>query len=150
VDIRPANSADIPELLALVRRYWDYEGIAGFEALRIELVLQQLLAAAGPRGAVWVAQAQGVLVGYLIVVLVVSVEHKGLMAEIDELFVLPEARSRGIGTALLAAAEQALVERGCVRLQLQLARDNARARAFYERHGYGARAGYELLDKPLQ
>jgi ribosomal protein S18 acetylase RimI-like enzyme len=150
VDIRPANSADIPELLALVRRYWDYEGIAGFEALRIELVLQQLLAAAGPRGAVWVAQAQGALVGYLIVVLVVSVEHKGLMAEIDELFVLPEARSRGIGTALLAAAEQALVERGCVRLQLQLARDNARARAFYERHGYGARAGYELLDKPLQ
>ena len=150
MDIRPASSADIPALLALVRRYWDYEGIAGFEALRIELVLQQLLATAGPRGAVWVAEAAGALVGYLIVVLVISVEHKGLMGEIDELFVLPEARSRGIGTALLAAAEQALVQRGCVRLQLQLGRGNARARTFYERHGYGARAGYELLDKPLQ
>jgi len=36
-----------------------------------------------------------------------------------------------------------------VRLQLQLAIGNRRARAFYERLGFAARAGYELLDKPL-
>jgi GNAT superfamily N-acetyltransferase len=150
VNIRPANSADIPALLALVRRYWDCEGIAGFEALRIELVLQQLLASTPSRGAIWVAELEGSLLGYLIVVLVMSVEHKGLMAEIDEFFVLPEARSRGVGGALLAAAERALAQRGCVRLQLQLGRGNVRARSFYERRGYGARAGYELFDKPLQ
>ena len=39
--------------------------------------------------------------------------------------------------------------RGCVRLQLQLAIGNRRARAFYERLGFGARPGYELLDKAL-
>jgi len=149
MSVRAATPADIPALLALIRRYWDHEAIAGFEALRIELVLQQLLASAGARGAIWVAQEAGTLLGYLIVVLVVSVEHKGLMGEIDEFFVLPEARSRGIGAALLAAAEQALVQRGCVRLQLQLGRGNSRARRFYERRGYGARSGYELLDKPL-
>jgi GNAT superfamily N-acetyltransferase len=150
VDIRPANPADVPALLALIRRYWDCEGITGFEALRIELVLQQLLAGSGSRGAIWVAQLEGSLLGYLIVVLVMSVEHKGLMGEIDEFFVVPEARSRGVGAALLAAAERTLAQRGCVRLQLQLGRGNARARSFYERRGYGARAGYELLDKPLQ
>lgn len=150
MDIRLATPADIPALLALVRRYWDYEAIAGFEALRIELVLQQLVAVAAARGAIWVAEVAGALVGYLIVVLVMSVEHKGLMAEIDEFFVLPEARSRGIGAALLTAAEHALVQRGCVRLQLQLGRGNARARTFYERRGYRTRAGYELLDKPLR
>jgi len=150
VNIRPAVPADIPALLALVRRYWDYEAIAGFEALRIELVLQQLLATGSPRGAIWVAQAESALVGYLIVVLVMSVEHKGLMGEIDEFFVLPEARSRGVGAALLAGAERTLAQRGCVRLQLQLGRGNARARSFYERRGYRARAGYELLDKALQ
>ena len=95
------------------------------------------------------ADAQGTLVGYLIVVLVMSIEHQGLMGEIDELFVLPEARSRGTGTRLLAAAESELAQRGCVRLQLQLATGIARARAFYERLGFAARAGYELLDKPL-
>lgn len=30
-----------------------------------------------------------------------------------------------------------------------LRRDNDAARAFYRRHGYRARAGYELLDKSL-
>jgi GNAT superfamily N-acetyltransferase len=149
VAIRSAAAADIPALLALIRRYWDHEAITGFEALRIELVLKQLLTATDGRGAVWVAEIEGALVGYLIVVLVMSVEHKGLMGEIDEFFVSPEARSQGLGAALLAAAERALVQRGCVRLQLQLARGNARARTFYERRGYRARAGYELLDKPL-
>ena len=70
--------------------------------------------------------------------------------EIDELFVLPEVRSQGTGAGLLAAAEADLLRRGCVRLQLQLATGNVRARSFYERLGFAARAGYGLLDKPLR
>jgi GNAT superfamily N-acetyltransferase len=150
VDIRPAHTSDIPRLLTLIRRYWDFEGIAGFDALRIELVLKELLAGPAAPGAIFVAESQGALAGYLIVVLFLSVEHRGLMGEIDELFVLPEARSRGTGAQLLAAAETALSRRGCVRLQLQLAKGNAGAREFYQHRGYGARAGYELLDKPLK
>jgi GNAT superfamily N-acetyltransferase len=149
VDIRRAAPADIPKLLTLVRRYWDFEGIAGFSALRVELVLQQLVAVSGAAGAVWLAESDGSLVGYLIVVLVMSVEHQGLTGEIDEFYVVPEARSRGVGAGLLAAAEAALAERGCTRLQLQLGIRNVRARTFYERRGYAARAGYELWDKPL-
>ena len=148
VNVRPAASNDIPPLLALVRRYWEFEGVAGFTALRIELVLQRLLAE--PRlGAIWVAESDARLVGYLIAVLVLSVEHQGLMGEIDEFFVLPEGRSRGVGQQLLAAAETALAARGCVRLQLQLGVENSAARAFYQHRGYTARAGYELLDKTL-
>jgi GNAT superfamily N-acetyltransferase len=149
MDIRPARPTDIPQLLTLIRRYWGFEGIEGFAALRIELLLKELLAGPVARGAIWVAESQGRLAGYLIVVLVMSVEHQGLMGEIDEFFVSPEARSHGTGARLLAAAEADLVRRGCVRLQLQLALRNSRARAFYARHGYAARAGYELLDKPL-
>ena len=149
MNIRRARTGDIPQLLSLIRRYWDFEGIAGFAALRIELVLKALLEGPLPRGSIWVAEAHGTLAGYLIVVHVMSVEHQGLMAEIDEFFVLPESRAHGIGTQLLAAAEAELAQRGCVRLQLQLALGNRRARAFYERLGFGARPGYELLDKPL-
>ena len=149
MDIRRARPGDIPQLLALIRRYWDFEGIEGFAALRIELVLKELLEGPVARGSIWVAEAHGALAGYLIVVLVMSVEHQGLMGEIDEFFVLPEARAHRTGTRLLAAAEVELAQRGCVRLQLQLARGNAGAREFYQHHGYGARAGYELLDKPL-
>ncbi len=148
VTVRPAASADIPQLLTLVRRYWDYEHIPGFEALRVELLLQQLVAV--PHlGAAWVAQAQGRLTGYLVAVTVLSLEHGGLMAEIDELFVLPEARSHGVGARLLAAAEAALAARGCVRLQLQLGVTNSAARSFYQQRGYAPRVGYELFEKAL-
>jgi GNAT superfamily N-acetyltransferase len=148
VTVRSAVRGDVPPLLALVRRYWDYEHIDGFEALRVELLLQQLLSE--PRlGAVWVAEAEGRLTGYLIAVTVLSLEHGGVMAEIDEFFVLPEARARGVGTQLLAAAEAALAARGCVRLQLQLAVGNAAARDFYQHRGYRARDAYRLLDKAL-
>lgn len=146
--VRPAARGDIPQLLALVRRYWDYEHIEGFEALRVELLLQQLFAE--PRlGAAWVAEAEGRLSGYLIAVTVLSLEHGGMMAEIDEFFVLPEARTHGVGTQLLAAAEAALAARGCVRLQLQLALGNAATRDFYEHRGYRPRDRYRLLDKAL-
>ena len=147
--VRAAAPDDIPQLLVLIRRYWELEGITGFAALRIELLLKELLASPAA-GSVWVAESQTALTGYLIVVLVMSLEHQGLMGEIDEFFVNPEVRSQGVGERLLAAAEAWLVRRGGVRLQLQLGVSNLRARAFYERHGYVARAGYQLLDKPLR
>ena len=148
MEIRAALPADVPALLALVRRYWEFEGIERFDALRVELTLQRLLATPA-LGAAWVASAGGTLAGYLIAVHVLSIEHQGLMAEIDEFFVLPQVRAQGVGAQLLAAAEQALTARGCVRLQLQLGVGNAVARSFYERRGYTSRSGYALLDKPL-
>lgn len=148
MNIRGALPADIPPLLALVRRYWEFEQIAGFAALRVELTLRQLLA--NPHlGAAWVAEEHGQLRGYLIAVLLLSLEHGGLMAEVDELFVLPQARGRGLGAQLLATAEAALAARGCVRVQLELGVANAAARAFYARNGYSARDGYRLFDKAL-
>jgi GNAT superfamily N-acetyltransferase len=146
--VRPATPRDIPQLLALVRRYWEFEHIDGFVALRVEVTLRQLLSEAH-LGAAWVAEGETGLAGYLLAVLLLSVEHGGLMAEIDELFVLPEARSHGLGARLLEAAEAGLAERGCVRLQLQLAVGNAAGRTFYERRGYRGRDGYRLLDKTL-
>jgi GNAT superfamily N-acetyltransferase len=146
--IRAAVPTDVPSLLALIRRYWEFEGIGGFEALRIEQLLLRLLGDSA-LGAVWVAESHGTLVGYLVAVLVVSLEHRGLMAEVDEFFVLPAARGSGTGSRLLATAEASLARLGCVRLQLQLGTGNEAARAFFRHRGYGARAGYELIDKEL-
>lgn len=148
-EIRAASLADVPQIARLVERYWDFEGIEGFKPAKIEALLWQLLS--DPHlGMVWVVQSGTELIGYLIAVLVFSLEHQGMTAEIDELFIVPEARSHGIGGKLLSAAEAALARAGCVSVQLQLGIHNDSARAFYERHGYTARDGYELLDKTLK
>ena len=150
--VRRAVPADIPQLAALIGEYWRFEGISGFDATRIQTLLARLLPPTGAPtllGAVWIACQEAQALGYLIAVRVFSLEHQGLMAEIDEFFVREEARSRGVGAALLDAAERELAAEGCVRLQLQLGRHNAAAREFYSRRGYAPRNSFELMDRPL-
>jgi GNAT superfamily N-acetyltransferase len=146
---RRATAQDIPQLLDLVRSYWEFEGISGFDAACTAALLQRLCAEPA-LGSAWVAESAGGLTGYLIAVSVLSVEHQGVMAEIDEFFVVPAARGRGVGAALLEALEAALIQDGCARLQLQLGVDNQAARTFYERRGFRGRDAYTLLDKPLR
>ena len=108
--IEAGTLADVPQILALMEEYWRFEGIGGFEQARAAALLRHLLSR--PHlGTVWAARAAGRVVGYLIAVLVFSFEYQGLVAEIDELFVSPQARRDGIGTALLEVAE-ALHHRG--------------------------------------
>lgn len=146
--VRAALAADVPALIPLIERYWEFERITGFDAARIATLLAGLFASPA-QGAVWVAEEGTAFSGYLILVLVLSLEHQGIMGEIDELYVGAAARSQGTGAALLAAAERHLKAHGGVRLQLQLGADNCRAGEFYRRHGFTPRAGFALWDKAL-
>jgi ribosomal protein S18 acetylase RimI-like enzyme len=48
----------------------------------------------------------------------------------------PDFRRRGIGTLLMRKVEGALVDAGCLKLNLQIRADNATVQAFYESLGY--------------
>lgn len=61
---------------------------------------------------------------------------EGLVALLDELYVVPAARGRGIGAALLKAAEAVVCQRGCELLEFNVDGEDNDARRFYERHGY--------------
>jgi GNAT superfamily N-acetyltransferase len=54
---------------------------------------------------------------------------------LEDLFVAPELRGKGIGLALLAAVAAVAVQRGCPRLDWQVLDWNAPAIGFYERQG---------------
>ncbi len=75
----------------------------------------------GPDGW-WVARSAGQIVGYMQLV----------GAELEQLYVLPAWQGRGIGTALLNAAKA----RSPNGLSLWTFQQNAKARSFYERHGF--------------
>jgi GNAT superfamily N-acetyltransferase len=147
-DIRPITSKDILALLPLVEQYWVFEDVAGFDAARVTKELQRLCADPA-LGIGWIASVDGKAVGYLLAVYVFSLEHLGLTAEIDEFFVLPSARGKGLGDELLKLAEAEFIRRGCTNVALQLGKGNDRAHIFYRAHGYDERAGFELLDKML-
>jgi GNAT superfamily N-acetyltransferase len=147
-EIRPLTPQEIPALLPLVEQYWLFEDIAGFDPARVGRELGR--ACADPMLASgWIALLRGEAVGYLLAVYVFSLEHLGLTAEIDEFFVLPSARGKGVGDALLKVAETEFVRRRCTNVSLQLGRGNDGARDFYRRHDYRDRAGFTLMDKML-
>jgi len=66
---------------------------------------------------------------------------------VSNLFVVPDRRGEGVGSALLDAAERALREAGAEAVALEALANNERARAFYAAHGY-ERHRVELT-KPL-
>ena len=147
-EIRPATAQDIPALVPLVEQYWLFEDIPHFDGTRVGRELANALG--DPRlMSGWIARVRGEAAGYLLAVYVFSLEHLGLTAEIDEFFVLPSARGRGVGDELLRLAAAEFVRRGCTNVALQLGRGNDRTRVFYRAHGYRERSGYDLLDKML-
>lgn len=81
-------------------------------------------------GLFFVALAQGSVVG---TVLAGYDGHRGWLYSVA---VDPGHRSRGIGTALVAHAERALADRGCMKINLQIAPGSESVAAFYEALGY--------------
>jgi ribosomal protein S18 acetylase RimI-like enzyme len=59
--------------------------------------------------------------------------HRGWLYSVA---VHPLHRKRGIGVALVRRAERALTERGCVKINLQIAAGNESVASFYESLGY--------------
>jgi GNAT superfamily N-acetyltransferase len=75
-------------------------------------------------------------VGLAMLTLRPNLWHEGPVALLDELYVVPGERRRGIGTALLKAAEDECRQRGSGLLEINVDGEDAAARRFYERHGY--------------
>lgn len=69
------------------------------------------------------------------------------LLNVHDLAVLPELRGRGIGRALLAAAEERARARGCVKLTLEVLETNRGARRLYEAFGF---RDFELAGAPLR
>lgn len=65
-----------------------------------------------------------------------NVWYDGPVALLDELYVAPEWRGRGTGSALLARAEAEAAGRGAHLMEINVDGEDVDARRFYERHGY--------------
>ncbi len=78
------------------------------------------------------ADRDGTVEGYAIV----ELRRGARVARLASLAVAPEIAGRGVGRALLAAAEAGVRARGCDRLRLEVRPDNAPARHLYDRAGY--------------
>ena len=75
-------------------------------------------------------------VGFALITLRPTPYYDGPLAQLDELYVVPELRGDGIGTELLAKAFAALGVRGVHEMHINVDEVDEGARRFYERHGF--------------
>jgi GNAT superfamily N-acetyltransferase len=88
------------------------------------------------RGFVHLARAEGRIVGVAYVATILSVEHVGPAAWLEELYVTPAWRQRGVGTALVAAVLERARAGGMVAVDLEIDAGHSRAASLYERSGF--------------
>jgi len=88
------------------------------------------------RGAILVAARRGQIVGVAALSFVWPLEHGGRSSWLEELYVEPGERRRGIGRRLLRAACAAAAERGALAVDLEVDAGHARAARLYAREGF--------------
>jgi ribosomal protein S18 acetylase RimI-like enzyme len=64
-------------------------------------------------------------------------------AYVEELYVVPESRGRGVGRNLIEATMEAAREAGATHIELTTGEDDAEARSLYESAGFSNREGGE-------
>ena len=89
-----------------------------------------------PTTCIWLAREGTAPVGVCVSFIGFSTFHARPLLNVHDLAVLPGHRGRGIGRALLAAAEAHARELGCCKLTLEVQDDNAPARRLYEHFGF--------------
>lgn len=90
-------------------------------------------------------EAEGRIAGYALLCKTYSQEAGGMAVWIDELFVLPQYRSRDIGKAFFAELENIVP---AARYRLEIEPDNARAERLYRSMGFDV-LGYKQMVKDI-
>ncbi|MEP5730032.1 MAG: GNAT family N-acetyltransferase [Sulfitobacter sp.] len=102
-----------------------------------------------PYGAAYLIGPPRAPIGYIVVCFSWSVEFGGLDATIDELFIRPGVRGRGIATESLIALPRALADAGLRAIHLEVDRDNHKAIQLYKRAGFTNREQYMFMSRQL-
>ncbi len=102
-----------------------------------------------PYGAVYLIGPTRAPIGYIVITFGWSVEFGGMDGFVDELYIRPAVRSRGIATEVLTALPKTLATAGLRALHLEVDRENETAQRLYLRTRFKPRETYMLMTKAL-
>jgi GNAT superfamily N-acetyltransferase len=132
VELRDGTETDVPLLLSFIR------SMAAFEKLTVTATEESLRAALfgeAPAARVLLAFVKGEPIAYAtyFFTFATMVGKRGLW--LDDLFVIPAFRGKGIGRALMAYIAQIAMRHQCSRLEWMVLDWNETAIGFYKRLG---------------
>ena len=136
ISIRPATESDVPLILAFIRELAEYERLP-HEVVATEESLRRTMFGPKPEAEVLLAHLDGGPVGFAVFFTTYSTFLGRSGIHLEDVFVRPAARGRGVGRALLTAVARIAVSRGSGRLEWSVLDWNESAIGFYR--GLGAR-----------
>ncbi|KIN72826.1 GNAT family N-acetyltransferase [Sulfitobacter guttiformis] len=142
-----AGPDQLEKILPLVASYHLEAGIDSTDASRMTGIAPLLDGI--PQGCAYLIGPPRAPIGYIVITFGWSVEFGGLDAIIDELYVRPGVRGRGIGSEALIALPRALASGGLRAIHLEVDRSNEQALKLYQRAGFTPRNNSVSLSKRL-
>ena len=135
IDIQPATLADVPLILSFIKALAEYERLSD-HVMATETTVRETLFGSRPGAEAVIARVDETPVGFAVWFHNYStfLSRRGLYLE--DLFVLPEWRGRGVGGALLKHLAHIAVSRDCGRMEWAVLDWNETAIRFYR--GLGA------------
>jgi ribosomal protein S18 acetylase RimI-like enzyme len=133
VEFEPAGEAD-GELLVCLARAFHLEDGHPLDNPGEAALLQ--VTRGEPFARAWIIREDDQPIGYLILTLGYSVEYGGRDGFIDDLYLVPAARGRGVGGALLEFALASAAALGIRTLHLEVEAENEPATRLYRSAGF--------------
>jgi GNAT superfamily N-acetyltransferase len=134
VRILPAERKDIPLILSFIRKLAEYEKLLD-EVVADEDTLRAALFGPRPAAEVVLAYIESEPVGFAVYFQTFSTFMARSGIYLEDLFIEPAYRSKGVGTALLIYLAQLTAQRGCARLSWAVLDWNQPAIQFYRKLG---------------
>jgi len=145
--MRRATLSDIPALVALMAEFY---AESGFELDR-PLAESAFSAIIGDErlGIVWIIECDGEDVGHVVMTLRFGMEFAGLIACVDDLYVRPSHRGKGLAVAALSEIRELCKNRGVRAMTVEVGHGNVPAQAAYRRIGFAEAPDRQLLSLAL-
>ena len=134
-------------LLALVASYHAEAGIKSTDGSRRKGIVPLLDGI--PYGCAYLIGPPRAPIGYIVITFSWSVQFGGLDGIVDELYMRPGVRGRGIASEALNALPRALAGAGLRAVHLEVDKNNAAALKLYRRAGFVPRDAYMMMSKRL-
>jgi GNAT superfamily N-acetyltransferase len=135
MEVIPAKLDDVPVLAQLLgvlfAQEHDFQPDPELQVLGLTLIIEN-----PSIGLILVAKEQSAIVGMVNLLFSVSTALGAKVAILEDMFVLPEWRDRGMGSQIIERAIQEARDQGCARITLLTDTTNESAHRFYSRHGF--------------
>ncbi|MEP2715209.1 GNAT family N-acetyltransferase [Pseudophaeobacter sp.] len=142
-----ARPEHLEKLLTMVEAFHTEVGIGSTPELRrggIEPLLDGI-----PYGVAYIIGPTRAPIGYIVVTFGWSVEFGGMDGFVDEIYIRPPVRGRGLASEVLIELPKTLAQAGIKALHLEVDRSNNAAQRLYQRTRFEPRDSYMLMTKRL-